>query len=962
MIGRIAAFLLLAGGGFAGLWWATGGSALAGRGEGLVLDADTDRTAPVPSVLIPGAAPEGEQDGDEFGTDVRFAYRGAFEDLGTYREVPLGDGSFRRLPIYKLSAADMEPRPLGRVLLHEVTVELFERDRDRPTESVHAGTLTADRADVVMQPNEDGTPSIDTGKDITLHRAVLVTTAAAQVKNARLELDEAIVRIDERAIDLRTVKDDQAFSLTIDDRGSMALSGLGLTARLPLDRGEQRPDPTDRLSIRVKSAADLRHRGRRGGVQLRSAGPMSYVEDPSFGTAMVTAAREVVLTDGGAPEPAAAGDQQQPDRGGFIATGDRVTARLRRGERVAGRVTGAWQRIELSGASDVPATLTIGGVRIRSQTLRGSPNLVGEPYAFTASGAPELDQVGDETGMRFACSDRVHVVQIHDYWQPWMGARGFGPRSFPAHVRLLMTFVGKTSVVVPRGDDTLQLEAEEGLWVMRPQTRQWPAVVRGKGAVAVRGAGAGPGAIDVSGTDGFLLYGDARGQHVRLGPEVADLEHRFSIRTPQLVAEGSGACSLRQSTDVDQPHQLRIHAPGNDAVVTLVEQDGELRNLQRLTATFDDGGIRDFEASGPDSALHWTDGEDVIVGHADRLVGAADGPIRLFGAPAKIDSERRGEVHGEALSVYRFGEDSIGLRADGAARALGSHRTSDGAVVRFDLTAEQALLLPFVVPTPLLAVHTWFLPPSAAAALSGLDQETLVATRAIDLELTRGEESPVRGDGDALRLRFTDDGADGALRGAPATITSRDHAGQRLTAIATVLQLARDGDGQVLRMPHDSARPPLLELGDRRGALARFGDPAGSTRLSCAGDITVAPAAISFGGSTAISAWLADGTPDEDGFTADARTLHIERNADGRVRRVVGEDVRDLRWNSVRARARHLDLDLATGTCQVYDPAGGVELTLPGRGWALCQWAEFNVDTYHARIRRGVVREELAGR
>ncbi|MEM7203804.1 MAG: hypothetical protein AAF628_26310 [Planctomycetota bacterium] len=936
MIKKALLFILLVSIGFSGVYYATGGGEIARFGEDARLEARTgqDSTPRDRGVVIP------QGDGSELGEHLKVTMTGSFE-LRQTRDVPLPDGGIRAVPVYELRAEKNEPLPDGRQELTGVTVVFYEADRTLGSQVVEAGTLRADRAEISVGLDERGQRSVATDKDVVLHNAVLTTTANGRIKNLRLELTQALVRATDRAISLRTATDDQEFSLRIREEQELSLTGRGLRARFPLavaDAGE--PDPTDRISIQVSSAAELVHGSARGPATLRSDGPLSYIENPSSGLARVAARRRVSVT------------AQLPESGeasaasALTARGDRLEATLQRGRessRQGSQPRARWRSILLTGA---PATLEMADLEVDCESLHVAPNLSGTPWLVTASGNPRVAYEVDGETMRLQTSGRAHVVYVRERVRAWLRPMGIRGSDFPRQAHWLLTLNGRSTVALEREDAAFDLAAEEGLRILRDAQNLVTSVI-GRGAVDITAQQAGEPTV-ITGSDGFLLQHGPQGQTLFLGPRQPDPAHRFTVRSRDLLCEGSGACRWFQPADPEAPGELTLDSPAADLSLSLKGREGRLRQVAQLTARFVGEAVDRFEARGAECLLDATADDQAISGAAEHIVGTAAW-MRLSGWPARVVSSGSGMLEGHTVEITRLGGDAVALAAEGnAALCVTEAAGGDQLGQDVELTAERIAVLPFLAPPAAVGLQTSWAP-VLLAGLQPLSRRHLFAWGQVHARLVEAGAPPSEASGETMVLWGDEGAAAAVLRGAPATFLRRDEGAQDIAGEAPVIRLARtEGRGEWVKLCRTADGLPSITMRHHEGSGSRLGAPGGSSRLECDGDLGLEPLMIVPDGPVTIVSLTAAGVIDPAGLQMQAGSMRARRAAtDGQLTEIEAWGGAELDWGSIESAADRLHVDLLTETCRIVDANGTAWVQLPGVR-IVCAIAEFNYRTYES--------------
>jgi hypothetical protein len=943
VIKKAIAFVVLVAGGFAAVYWITAGD--------LVRPARSASTQPAPAPAPKRSEPQGDGFVVELGThrehvgsEITINYEGPFH-LEFTREVVLPDGALRNQLLYILDSANSRLLRDGRQELEDVNVTFFEAPRDPRAETqVEAGRLHARRAYLQVGVDEKGRSSVAKDKDIDLLDAVLESGASEAAKGLRLNIDHARVRATDDGAHVAT-PDEQA-PIRAELQGSerpAVLTGRGLVAWFPL-RQEQRAEADARpASIEVLHDPQIVLEGPQGENRISGRGPLRYTEDARTGRAEIALEGDVEihgdLSAGGSSESA-------PVR----AFGDRLRARLSRTKGTGTAPSMRWSAVRLTGA---PAGLRGQGIDLSCEAIDVTPNADGEPWLFTARGRPRLVSQAEEQPMQFTAADRIHLVRTPAYLRPWLQGRGWSATASTPQLTELLVFCGATSLTLPQEGKTMVIEAPDGLRVLRTAEPDGPIAVFGAGPVALASENAAS-PMKLDGT-GFLLFADARGQHLRLGPRTASAAHRFAVTTGDLTVTGSGSCRLSQPAAKGAPGSIAIDSPAADLELTMRGTGGSLRHAAALTAQFTAGGapgagaaagLLAFDARGPKCELAWSGEGQSFRGHAARISGDAS-TYRLHGAPAEIVSEQ-GTFRGEEIRIVQLGKQHTLVQASGSAHVIVDRLPdADPNAPRagLDLRADRIDLVPFAAPRV-----RWSLARGEPLLPGSLSARHLIARgNVVAMQLAADREPVSRAAGESLVLALGDDPA-GRLLGAPALLTTDD--GQRMTARAPEILLTGKA-GTVQLRPGDDV--VTLELSNRRGRFADFGSPGGSTRVECRGVVDADQHRVDFLGPVETVGLREDGSPDPAGLRLNARSMYMVRDADGQPERVHAEGGTELAWRGMEVIASDLDLDLVKHLCTVIDRDLRARVSMPGTFKGRCSRAELNYLTYESVIWNGQV-------
>jgi len=298
-------------------------------------------------------------------------------------------------------------------------------------------------------------------------------------------------------------------------------------------------------------------------------------------------------------------------------------------------------------------------------------------------------------------------VRLSTHLTPWLRGRGWAPGSISSLPTRLLIFEGVSSVLLPREDGSLVLEAQHGLRVLQGDNEHGPMTILGHGDVELTRRDGGA-ELSVRGNDGFLLHVDDLGQNLRLGPAAATASHQFEVRTSDLHVAGSGTCRLFRPTSPDVPGLLELSSDVEDLVLTLPESQGALQRMRTLTTHFDSLGIRDFDARGAACvfAARAEDGE--VKGTAAHIWSSEPDVYHLEGHPAELVSDRGGTFEGNEINIVRLSESHVLLEAILNARLIAHNLgDADSEDLRLDMTADRILYVPFLAPQTSLGVRGW---------------------------------------------------------------------------------------------------------------------------------------------------------------------------------------------------------------------------------------------------------------
>lgn len=895
---KLLVFLLLLGGGFAALWFALG-------------DESFGRVAEPAAPTVRPQEPAAEKvtvQGQ--GMDVGIEFRGALQ-LRPTRLVR--DGAIeRRIPVYELKCEDSAPVSPGVQRLSRVAVKLFDR-------GAHVADLTADEAEVALDRDANGRPSMREDKELELRNAVLLGVPDGKLGNLRLELAVVRAQVRDEGLELFTPQPTDPVVLVIDGERGGRLSGRGLRAVLPRGKDER----MERVTIDVLSEPEVTTEGTR----VTARGAMRYEEDLAAGTATIRVQDDVVLslTERGADE----GQQ-------VVVNGSVLTAWLLRDASAAGagRPRAAWRMLQMEGA---PARATGKDLLATSRVFTVLPGADGRPWLVRGSGGESRAERQGAEGGSFTAAGSMHLVRPGSVLGPMHRSLGFPAWSLRQVQDLeLTTFEGRTQARA-RGAD---LEAEDGMWVARTGREPGsPVVSRGRGIVHVEQAD-GPQRVVLDGNRGFLLVRDAVRDTVTLGD--ADEAHAWRLlRGPQRI-EGRGACDLERLADGSTSFRLQSSTPS--IAGTMGDGASSFRGATAASGRIAGEDLVSLDATGPDLEATIVRATETVQATGRRILqedprnwvleGGAGEPAQLVRTDG-AQPDQRATMRGLRLRVHRHGPRSLGLEAETREGIRPSVQLRDGASshgpVDLDLEAGRIRLLPFAVAPQAAAAHG--LGGVLAPLLDGsaLRSAWVLADDAVAIRVAEGPEATIAGS--AARLVLALQSLTGSLLGDAATgglaLFTRTEPGGRITvAEAPRVQFGRSEVDRLVMLPNwdtgEARRQPRLVLRDPKGPSRDLRDLAGT----CDGEIEVLPDRVEFRGPSRIEGLDAEGAVDPNGLRLVARQLALLRDTgSGAVSKVVAEAI-DLDWSRMRARAASMDLDLAATVCTVRDQRGA-EVWLP---------------------------------
>lgn len=977
MIRRGIVFLLLVGVGLVALNLAIGGEDFAGSSD--------RQTPPMPreAKSIGGGgvqigAPGQEGDGE---TPPLSLTIGGRMSIPRSRTVKLGEGT-RELPIYVLKCEDSEPISEELFRMVNVTVDFFEvgGTADNPI-AVQVVQLVADEAFVQLGVDEHGRASIDEDKEMRVLGAVLRTTDQARAQNVTLMLDEALALVSEDGVRMHTPDDLMPFRLTSTGDQPWEITGNGLEAWLPGQGGRV----GDQIRIDVHSNPELLQTTTGGVTHLSARGKLSLRQDPGDGATVILMEDDVRITmEGGAiASPGNAAPQ-----GSFTASGQRLRAHLARSEvdnqEQGSRGQAQWQRIWLDGD---PAILTGNGAELRCNNLEITPGPTGQPYMFSATGAPAVMDYTDKNGLvtHVKASHRIHLLRPGNHLGPLFTGFGFPLWSLgPLNRTEIMVFEGAT--VMDQGSD-LHLSSSEGLWLTRQLlSEDWlslllqpgrqqtggPLAMHGRGDVEVILSGDGP-ELHLEGNMGLALTVVGDTKRIRVGPAQVSGEHRYFVQRGELELEGVGLCEIAEAPD---RVTVRLRAPGPQIEVGLGDR-GSLADLNNLDAAIVGGELESFFASGPVCRISWGRAGEEVNGTAQEiesldpnsfhLSGTVTSPATAHYRPTNISEEpaameaRDVFLSGADIWIHRISDNDVLLEASAPAPSVVRLQLQvaqeNAPPMHVDLHGQRIRLLPFAVSPAALQVAAMGLPQAIRELFArNMRSPYLIAEHRVSI--TQREEAAVQtAFGDFLLLAV--DSQSGFLTGSPANLERRDDSGQAVTGIAERINLQSGPDGQFLELVATDDLRPELHLVDPSGSLQNKGGEPSRFKIISTGNIRVLPEAVRFDGLVEMQSLAADGTDDPDGAHLTADNVSLDRDPEtGEILQIHASGNVRLEWSGVTAWGTKLTLDPKTHFVTVSDPNrnAGVELSngLRYRAGAVhANYESFRVQSWAGRVDGG---------
>ena len=984
---KLLLFLLLLALGFGALAWLTADGAPLPRPA--LVGGKRQENAPAPT----GQGVTLRQDG----IPATFSQTGPL-DIVRWREVREEGGRIRKEEAFVLRAADSRPLGEGRQQLDGVVVTVFDAAKT-------AATLRARQAFVALQPDGNGRPSVDEGKDLDLRDVEVLGAPDGELAGFTLRLATATARITDEAVVLTAPDDAEVLAEVAGDQ-PLTLRGFGLRAELPRDRDGSvaRADVTIRREP-VVVADD---------VTVRARGALRFVDEPATGGAELTLQDEVELTSAralpiaGAPTVGDAG-------GGLVVRADRFAGRLARAKS-GERRQAAWQRMELTGAPVVvtmPEGKTTPAGKLRTPRLTAWPNAYGELAWLTAHGGESrLDQTTPrrsdrrrDDGLLMGVSEkRIHFVSPHAVTGAHLRRFGF-PRWTLRPLEQLQAVVVEGRATI-RNDRSLAT-AQDGVRLYRREGCT-ASLLRGLGAARVEQRGDDGRDLLATCADGFTLAERDGVQRAQIGPEAptdgdplgAWARNAFTLRHGDADVAGNGVATIVQRGDAVE---LAIQAPDASIVATLPTAGLALRGAHRADARFVDGRPVAFDAGGWPLELLVDRGGERIAAQAARLLQIGPGSVRLLppdparpalwralpagrGTPTlrrsatdKDGAQQELEVGGPSIDVHHAGGravivDALAVGDDLPQLHARLQQRADEEPTTLACAAQRLRLLPFAAPA--LARERLLGGEHAlgVAMFRGAGSTWLLAEAVREFTLDDPRQGHVEGHGARLLVNQSARAAMffGDPDAAVAAEVTRVHAGRTTTLRGARVRVV-DGVGGGGDGGSDAARdvrldalgafdgreaflPPTLTLHEhkRTGLLAHM-------QAACQGAIAVRSDAVDFAGPVAARGLLPDGALDPRGLRLDARTLRLLRDlASGELVAAEARGV-DAGWSDMAARCAALDLDLRWSKVVAADPADAVVQLRDGRELRAPR-IEVNYATQSARMSSGrMTQRDLAG-
>lgn len=919
---RILAFVLLLALGFLVLQFA--------KGEGATVDARQTGGGAEP--VKPTPEPQRPVDTgplikvDDKGTEMQV--RGAFTIPGL-REIPRADGGVDRQKVYELSCGNSAPTADGRHRLDDTVVKLYDDGK-------HVADLTARRAIVELQVNENRQRSLRENRELELEDAVLATVPGSGLPNVRFQVRLLKARVDADAVVMETPDRNEPVTVVVDGDEGGELRGLGLFGRLPRDRSLQ--DGKLELTIHSEPVVVMQ------GVRLSAKGAMNYVEHLRTGAARIDLREDVQAdlvgkedrTDGLGKSLTVTGDELH----GFLQRSPR--ARTDAGQKDRGAM--AWTALRLLGN---PAKVTTDTVTLNSPRLTVMPGPKGELAAITADGGDSrLQQLGTG-GATFRSKFPIHLVRTSTSIGQLHRAFGFPSAGLGALDQLeVVTFEGAAEV---DAGDGVSVAADRGMHLFRPQLAAYGGslVARGHGNVTIA-QGIGEERVEAHGDNGFLLVRNADGDELTLGLDDPAAEQSFEMLHGQLSLRGRGAARLVRTTGGRVHAVLRSKEPTLKGVYGRRGDDlwGELRQAETIEAVVDGRGLSSFAASGRAAEIEVLHRGRPLAANARRIEQITSTTWRLTGpsdAPARLgidDPEHgvAGALTAPRIDLHRVAERSLLVEAfagEGERARLraevpsftGKDKPGDRKA-SISADADRIRMLPFAAGPVSTLQRGLGLPANIALVAAGnAMQPWLLADGSVAAELVEPSDERAQLRCASLATSF----------GAQSMLLSGDRTSGEL---ATLHRVAKDqrvltAEGARIRFAQEETEhitmlttfdgssqlvPPVVSF---RGATNDSGSKLGWLRGRCNGEIEVLRESVVFRGPVEAFSLTDRGELDAQGLQVDALRLVMRRDkVTGRLSSVDANGGVTVRWRDLFARSQHVELDLSRQRCIAEDDEG----------------------------------------
>jgi hypothetical protein len=890
VIRRAALFLLLLGAGFGVLHLLTRQEHGAGAASQPLPPSSTGQPR---GIVVPS------HQGDGTAGEVAVSLSGRLV-LPRHREVVLPDGRRTELLSYRIEAQDSRPLEDDVYELTGLRVKFYEvGGPPAAPAAVPAGELEAATGFLKVGRDSKGRPSVREDRDMDLRGVRFTTGAGSRVEHLTLELQQLFARHDEQELHLRTAHIEEPFVLTIAGEPRIALTGKGLDAHFPNRRSESQTGGIVQISVGSDPVLVQRSADRESRLQAR--GPLHYREDLAAGVATV-ATRDAVRLEG----VLGSGDRA-------VACGDDVVGTLRRDRQAdAGKPGATWEAVRLRGE---PCTLTGDRQELSCAQLDVTPS-GGEPYLFTASGAPRLRARQADGSALEVHARRIHLLRLQAWLQPYFAAYRWQPWQLGTLPTQVVLFEGPTrfQLGASRG------EAATGLVVLRGEHEAAPTTLRGFGRFTSRGEQD----LVVRGDDGFLLY--------RAGDETMSLSPRgvpvaFEVEQAGTKLTGTGRCILRRGAATT----LEVRSPPGDVTITRAG-GGELREVKTLDAALRAGQLEQLVATGSPCRLTFPTADAVLRGSAARIRSDDPRQVVLHGAPATLWRESGELVEGATLELTQW-EQGLALVADGDSHLVVLQPDELGRPTRLELFATRSTLLPYLLPEAAVVwhhrLHARSLWPFCAASLRRPRLHATGSVSVVRHDAAGKELAHARGD----ELWLQTDGPAGWIRGDPATVLHVDQSGKPNRGSSNQILFWHEAEGDYVTLRKTAGRLPSLDLAAPEQSPPR--GPSGQRlQVTCDGDIAAEPARVKFLGASSARTLDPGGRVDPRGLTVDAGTMWLERDRKtGAATELLATPDAQLSWNDVRAAGERLALDLVRNQLILEDGKGAAGIETSSFAW-----------------------------
>ena len=619
-------------------------------------------------------------------SDVRVnAQIGGAMSIPSTRQVPYGDG-FLNLREYVLEAQDS--RPLGdgeRMELERVRLTWFRHATDKAGKpiDVAAGNVRARIALVAVGRNQKGRPSILQDRDMDLRDVVVTSLDGNDTPSIVMTVGRVQGRHTDEGLRLHTPSPEEPFTVEVQGDTAATITGRGMQLAMSPDRGNDGPQPEDRIRLDIRNDPVLVA----DGIRTQADGPMLWTESPLTNGAHISLDGHVQMR----------WDQSQDsgsttDLDGFQGLGDRLEATLVRGkdrlrwrvlELVSQRIGARAQLTRRDGTTlfaNRIATASRTGLGVGTEPVLWEADGRGEPVMLRV---PDPQVAGEM--LEFTSSGRVLTARIFEHFQ---GFSSIASHSWPSAVGERVVFEGAVTMKATARHALVKSESGATAWIGGGSP-----LARGRFALIV------PGAFtfeardwSAKGNAGFALARSSDGQErFRVGPGgLGSLEadgiftdprrlaqSRFTInglfssksgrRSSSLQAveiRGHGTCTLHRgprdsaSEDATGPMTIRVISPTAD--VELVSGVQRLKNVANLSAVIDSSDrltrLRALAGSKPCSFEgRSTKSDERVFGSALEIIRDRPSELLLIGQPATIERVPNGSDRSLTENLQRTG-------------------------------------------------------------------------------------------------------------------------------------------------------------------------------------------------------------------------------------------------------------------------------------------------------------------